>query len=133
VNVDIVRNGSAAFFASGDTSSLTEGFVWDLTNFEGWPDKAVYTGLDELNQFMTSWFEPFEDWRQEFDRLEDVGEDRVLGILHQHARLKGSSAEIDMRYAIVYTVVGGLAARADVYMPIERAFEAVGLAERSAG
>jgi hypothetical protein len=67
-NVDLVRDGMNAYIESGDTSRISGDFVWDLTNFENWPDKAIYSGLDEFNDFMGIWFEPFEEWRQDIER-----------------------------------------------------------------
>jgi ketosteroid isomerase-like protein len=131
-NADIVRDGLERFLADRDTSRLADDFVWDVTHFEGWPDKAVYRGVDEFNDFVAMWFEPFDEWRQEIEQVEDLGGDRVLAIAHQHARLKGSTAEVDLRYAIVYTVEGEHVTMGDVYVPVERAFEAVGLTDRRA-
>ena len=132
-NIDLIRDGMNAYIESGDTSRISEDFVWDMTNFENWPDKNVYTGLAEFNEFMAIWFDPFEEWRQDTERLEDLGGDRVLMIAHQHARLKGSTSEVDMRYGVIYDVAGDRATRAMVYQPAEGALEAAGLAEPAAG
>ena len=53
-------------------------------------------------------------------------------ILLQHGSLRGSSAEVEMRYGAVYTVNEGVILRADAYSPSERALEAVGLADQLA-
>jgi hypothetical protein len=63
----------------------------------------------------------------EAEELLDVGDGRVAVILHQHARLKGSTAEVDMRYGAIYTVVDGAIVRADAYSPAERALTAAGI------
>jgi hypothetical protein len=63
---------------------------------------------------------------------EDLGDDRVLLIAHQHARLKGSTAEVHLRYGVIYDVAGDRAIRAMVYQPAVGALKAAGLAEPAA-
>jgi ketosteroid isomerase-like protein len=127
-NVEIVRANLDEFIRTRSaTPQMSPDFVWDLTHYEGWPDKAVYAGVDEFSQFVDTWMEPFESWTMDVEELLDAGDARVVVILHQHARLKGSTGEVDMRYGAIYTVVDGAIVRADAYSPAERALEAVGL------
>jgi ketosteroid isomerase-like protein len=126
--VEIVRQNLEEFIRTpGMTSQMSPDFVWDLTNYEGWPDKAVYAGTDEFVGFVEMWMEPFDTWTMEAEQILDVGDGRVAVILRQHARLKGSTAEVDMRYGAIYTVVDGAVVRADAYSPAERALTAAGI------
>ena len=127
-NVAIVRANLEEFIRTRrPTPHMSADFVWDLTNYEGWPDKAVYAGQEEFVQFIDMWVEPFDSWTMEIERILDAGGDHVVVILLQHGRLKGSSAEVDMRYGAVYTVKEGVVLRADAYSPAERALTACGL------
>ncbi|MEA2271974.1 MAG: hypothetical protein QOI98_682 [Solirubrobacteraceae bacterium] len=126
-NVDVVRVGVERWVADRDTSWMSDDFVWDLTHYEGWPDKAVHRGLEEFNAFAETWFEPFEEWRQEIERIEELSDGRVLAVLHQYGRLRGSNAEVEMRYAIVFTVRDEKVAVGEAYMPVELALVAFAL------
>ena len=127
-NVEIVRANLEEFVRTRrPTPHMSPYFVWDLTNYEGWPDKAVYAGQAEWIQFVETWLEPFDSWTMEIERIADAGGDQVVVILLQRGRLKGSSAEVDMRYGSVYTVEAGVILRADAYSPAERALAACGL------
>jgi ketosteroid isomerase-like protein len=69
----------------------------------------------------------FDELRADADELIDAGEDRVVAVLHVIGRMKGSNADVDMRYAIVYTVRDGLIVRGREYATREQALEAAGL------
>jgi ketosteroid isomerase-like protein len=132
-NVETVRANLEEFIRTRrPTPHMSADFVWDLTNYEGWPDKAVYAGQAEWVQFVETWLEPFDTWTMDIERILAAGGDQVVVILLQHGRLKGSSAEVEMRYGAVYTVREGVILRADAYSPAERALEAFGLANRGA-
>jgi ketosteroid isomerase-like protein len=130
-NVEIVRENLEEFIrVSGATTHMSPDFVWDLTHYEGWPDKAVYAGVEEFNQFVEMWMEPFDSWTMDVEEILDGGGDQVVVILYQHGRLKGSTGQVDMRYGAIYTVVDGVVMRADAYSPAERALAAAGIEAR---
>jgi ketosteroid isomerase-like protein len=127
-NVDLVRTNLEEFAQTGrPTPQMSDEFVWDVSNYEGWPDRAVYEGIDEFKGFFAGWMEPFDAWTVEIEDIRAAGDDRVVVIMVQHGTLKGSTAKVDMRYGAVYTVQDGMIVRVDVYGPAERALEAVGL------
>ena len=50
-NVEIVRQLNAAFAGSEPhppSELLAPDAVWDMTTFEGWPDRGEYQGPDEF-------------------------------------------------------------------------------------
>jgi ketosteroid isomerase-like protein len=104
-------------------------YVWDMSNFEGWPGQREFTGLDGFYEFFAEWTEPYSEYDQEIQRLEDAGGDRVVAIMRQRARLRESDSWVDLHFALLYTFSEGLIQRTQVYAPPEEALEAAGLSE----
>ena len=46
--MEIVRNGFERYQATGEFADdiVTEDFVWDMSNFHGWPEQQVYAGAE---------------------------------------------------------------------------------------
>jgi ketosteroid isomerase-like protein len=103
--------------------------VWDLSAVAGWTGKTRYVGRDEFLEFLRDWVQPYEDWGYEVERLFDGDGDLVVAVLHQHGRLSGGEAQVEMSYGIVYTVRDRQVRHASVYASPEEALEAVGLRE----
>ncbi len=108
--------------------ATTEDFVWDTTQFEGWPDPREYLGIPGLTEFLRAWVEPYEDWRVEVEEIVDAG-DRVVALLRQLGRLRGSESEVEMRYGIVYSFRDRKISRAAPYATSKQALEAAGLSK----
>jgi ketosteroid isomerase-like protein len=127
-NVEIVAQFFADFRMGDELSDdVASDFVWDMSNASGWPDAPVYHGRAGFVEVLDTWAGAFEEWEQDVERMEEVGDGRVVAVARQRGRLKGSEAWTEMRYGVVYTVEGGLMRRADVYTPPEDALAAVGL------
>jgi ketosteroid isomerase-like protein len=99
--------------------------VWDVSRVE-FPDAASYSGRGELLGFTKDWGGEFEYERVEAEEVIDAG-DRVVTMVHQRGRGKASGIEIAQRYAMVWTLRDGRAARVDLYPTLEEAREAAGL------
>jgi ketosteroid isomerase-like protein len=129
-NVEIVRRGIAAFIESEPLSDFfASDLVWDMGTFSGWPGQSEFCGLDEFNDFLEAWIEPYEGWSYEVDDILDAGGNRVVVTVRQRGKPRGSGSWIDARFAIVYTIEGELIQRAQVYASADEALEAAGLAE----
>jgi ketosteroid isomerase-like protein len=85
-NVEIVREGYERFAATGEfvAELATDDFVWDMSNFHGWPEQQVYEGVDGAGTFLSEWMDAWEDWELELEALHDAG-DRVVALVHQRA------------------------------------------------
>jgi ketosteroid isomerase-like protein len=129
-NVEIVRIGYQRFLATGEFTDeiVTADFVWDMSNFHGWPEQQVYAGADGARTFLKDWTDAWEDWQLEVDALHDAG-DRVVALLRQHGRSKANGMPVEMSFAQVWTLRGGKEARMDMYSDPAEAFEATGLSE----
>jgi ketosteroid isomerase-like protein len=130
-NVEVVRRGFEAF-ADGGLDAMAE--FWD-------PDinwRAAEGAIDDVGEmhgrvavrrYVQDWLDTFDDSSVVVEELRDVGDDRVLAIHRAKARAKLSGVEIDLRYAVVYTLRAGRVVRAREYLSVDEALEAVGLRE----
>jgi ketosteroid isomerase-like protein len=86
-------------------------------------------GLPELAELWREWMEPWEVYWTEVEDFVDAGDDRVLVLLRDHGRLRGTDADVEMIGAAVWTVRDQKIARIDFYPDRDQALEAVGLRE----
>jgi len=91
-------------------------------------DVGLMEGPDAIRDYLRQWEETFEKGRAEAQELIDAG-DQVVAVVRGIGRMKDSDAEIDMRYAIVFTIRDGKIATGREYFTREQAIEAAGLAE----
>jgi len=127
-NVEIVRRGYEHFAATGEL--LADGthpdFVWDMSKFSGWPEQQIYEGIEGAESFMRDWLEAWDDWAVELASLHDAG-DKVVAVVRQHGRSKGTGVAVDMTFAQVWTITDGLQARMVMYADPAEALAAAGL------
>jgi ketosteroid isomerase-like protein len=127
-NVEIVRKVVAEFSGSRQISELVApDVVWDMGGFRGWLGQSEFLGVDGFWEFFGSWIEPYAEWDQQIERVLDGGRDRVVVLLYQHGRLRGSKSWVELHYGAVGTVENGAVQRMQVYASHEDALEAVGL------
>jgi len=129
-NVEIVRQYFPAYDRSG-LDGLTEFWHPDINwrAAEGaLDDVGLMEGPDALRDYLRQWEETFENGRMEAEELIDAG-DQVVALVRGIGRMKDSDAEIDLRYAIVFTIRDGKIATGREYFTREEAFKAAGLSE----
>src|SRR5947209_4953569 len=115
-NAEIVMRGYRHYIATGDflVEDIGDGYVWDMSTFAGWPEKQVYEGLEGAREFMRDWLEQWDDWS--FDVLDVASvEDRVLTVVRQRGRAKGSGVEAEMLFAQLWTLRDGKIVRVSMY------------------
>jgi hypothetical protein len=56
-NVEIVRHGVGQFAATREfpAERVTNDFVWDMSNFHGWPEQQIYEGAEGARTFLREW------------------------------------------------------------------------------
>jgi ketosteroid isomerase-like protein len=92
------------------------------------PEPGPFRGRDELDAFMRSYFDSFEEIRFELEDVVPGAEpDQVLVVLTLHTRGKGSGVEVDIRIGHVLTVQDGKVTRGRVYTDPDEARRAAGL------
>jgi hypothetical protein len=71
-----------------------------------------------------------DEWEQEIDDVLDAAGSRVVVVLHQRGRLRGTQDWVELlHYGQVHTVEEGLIRRVQLYATPEEALEAAGLRE----
>jgi ketosteroid isomerase-like protein len=129
-NVEIVRGAYERFATTGqlDADIATPDFVWDMSNFHGWPEKQFYDGVEGAQTFLGEWRAAWEEWTLEVDAFHDAGE-KVVALVRQCGRSKTAGMPVEMYFAQVWTVRAGKEARMEMYSDPPEALKAVGLAE----
>ncbi|HSJ18605.1 MAG TPA: nuclear transport factor 2 family protein, partial [Solirubrobacterales bacterium] len=88
------------------------------------PDADVYRGRDALRAFLEEFLESWDRFHQEVEEVVVVG-DRAALMIHLTARGRGSGAEVNARYAHVWTLRDGLGVRVDAYYDRDAALRAI--------
>ncbi len=86
-------------------------------------------GLQELAKAWREWMRPFEAFWTEVEGFLDVDDDRVLVLIRDHARPRGTDAEIESVGCNLWTLREGKIARIDFYPTRSQGLEAAGLRE----
>jgi ketosteroid isomerase-like protein len=129
-NVEIVRQYFPAYDRDG-VDGLAEFWHPDINwrAAEGaLDDVGLMEGPDAIRNYLRQWEETFAEGRMEVEELIDAG-DQVVAVVRGIGRMKDSDAELDMRYAIVFTTRDGQIASGREYFTREQALEAAGLSE----
>ena len=122
-----------AAFNRGDLDAFLDEYWTDDIDFravEGAPDDhGPIRGKDALRAHWQDWLDTFDDFRQEFVEIVDVGEEEFIGVIRISGRAKLSGVETDLSYATLYTLRDGKIARGREYWTREEALKAAGLSE----
>ncbi len=129
-NVELVRLGYEQFRATGRFPGeiASPDFVWDMSNFHGWPERQAYEGIAGAEAFLRDWTAAWEDWELELDALQDAG-NRVIGLVRQRGRSRSAGMLVEMSFAQVWTVRDGKETRMEMFSDRDEALRAVGLTE----
>jgi hypothetical protein len=130
-NVEIVRELLTEFATTHKAVArlTTPDSVWDMGTFRGWPDVPEYVGPDGFDEFFAKWTDPYDDWDMDLDDLRDAGGDRVLAIVTQRGRLRGTADWVELHFGLIFTVFEGLVKRTEGFATCAEALEAAGLRE----
>jgi ketosteroid isomerase-like protein len=88
------------------------------------PDTGVFKGRGAVRRFLEDFLESWQEFHQELEEVVVEG-DRAALMIHLTARGRGSGAQVDARYAHVWTVRDGRAVRVDAYDDREAALRAI--------
>ncbi len=86
-------------------------------------------GLQALAEAWWEWMQPFEIFRTEVEGFIDVDDDRVLVLIRDHTRPRGTDAEIESVGCNLWTLRNGRITRIDFYPTRSQGLEAAGLRE----
>ena len=132
-NVELIRTAYDAF-NRGDFEWLLERTSPEIefnTRAEAPDLPRAIRGKSEIRRLFSEWFVgPWEGGlRQEVERIHDLGDDRVLGLVTFRGRGKGSGIDVEVRYAHIFTLRNGIVTHIEGFLSWERALEAAGLSE----
>jgi uncharacterized protein len=88
------------------------------------PDAGVYLGREAIRAFLTEFLDSWESFDQEIVETREAGE-RVAVFIHLAAVGRGSSVEVDARYAHVWTMREGQGIRVDAFYERDEALAAI--------
>jgi ketosteroid isomerase-like protein len=130
-NVEIVRDLFEAW-NRGDLADVQK-FIsvdWEWRTAQKFPGvEAVYRGKDGFARFWTTFREPWESILVDVERVEDLGDHRVLVLITFYGKGKDSGVDVTTQYANVTTIRDEMVVHTVGYADWRSALEAVGLRE----
>jgi ketosteroid isomerase-like protein len=131
-NVEVIRAGYDAISREGPDAArrfMHPDIVLEMP--QGLIDAGSYHGREALMRVWHAYFDEFEEFRWDVERLFGV-EDRVFLRVRERGRGRQSGAEVDWQRWWVYTVRDGLIVRAQFHLDEASALDAVGTGEDAA-
>jgi ketosteroid isomerase-like protein len=106
----------------GAMAVLAEDAEWHES--EVLPDTGVYLGRDAIRAFLRHFLGSWERFHQTVDEVREQ-DDRLLVLIHLEATGRGSAADVDARYAHLWTVADGRGVRVDAFYDRDEALAAL--------
>lgn len=88
------------------------------------PEPQVHRGRAAIVAFLTDFLAQWERFEQEIAETR-VAADRIAVFIHLTATGRGSTAEVDARYAHIWTMRDGKGVRVDAYYELDEARAAI--------
>jgi ketosteroid isomerase-like protein len=129
-NVELVRQGYEAW-NRGDLEWLLDPSTADseFRTARLFPDTdAVYRGQEGFRKFWNTFREPWETFLIEVERLEPIGDDRVLALLWFHGSGR-QGVEVTLKFANLFTLEDQMVHHLVNFADWQEALEAAGLSE----
>ena len=82
---------------------------------------AIYEGPEAIREYLGEWFGFFQEPHLEFEEITDLGHGIVFTTCLLTAGMKGSSGELQVRYATVTEWIDGLVTRVAAYNDTDEA------------
>src|SRR5262245_19452292 len=132
-NVEFVREAIEAFRsgmergdpgAAFDLESASDDLELITMPVEG---RTVWRGREGWVEFIRVWTEEFDDWSLQIERQIDLGDDRVLSLMHQSGTGKRSGVPVAVHFGQIHELKDGRVVRVRVYTSHAEALEAAGL------
>jgi ketosteroid isomerase-like protein len=100
---------------------------YEFDNTELWPDVVGVLGFDAAQDTMREYWETFDAYRVEIEEVIHADAGRVVNVVRDGGRMRGTDAEVWNRFIHVWTIRGERIARLSVHTDRTRALEAAGL------
>jgi ketosteroid isomerase-like protein len=102
---------------------------YEFDNTELWPDVVEVLGFTAAQEVMREYWETFEAYHVEIDEVIYADEGRVVDVVRDGGRMKGTDTEVSNRFIHVWTLRDGRIVRLSVHTDRNRALEAAGLSK----
>jgi uncharacterized protein len=102
---------------------------YEFDNTELWPDVVEVLGFTAAQDAMREYWETFDAYRVEIDEVIHTDEGRVVNVVRDGGRMKGTDTEVWNRFIHVWTLRDGRIVRLSVHADRSRALEVAGLSE----
>lgn len=125
-NAELVGRHMEAYL-TGDFEGALAAYSPDVVcDVSARPEGQVYSGRAGIVEAFRVWRGTWENWTGEIEEIIDAG-DRVLMVLHESGRGKGSGVPVEQRTFFVYALRDGMIVRVTVLIDELQAREAAGL------
>jgi ketosteroid isomerase-like protein len=102
---------------------------YEFDNTELWPDVAEVLGFEAAQTAMREYWKTFEAYRVEIEEVIYADDGRVVDLVRDGGRMRGTDAEVWNHFLHVWTLRDGRIVRLSVHTDRNRALEAAGLSE----
>jgi ketosteroid isomerase-like protein len=134
-NVEIVRRAIDALVSAGyDPSNVADFFEfvdpeveYDISRTN--PETTIYHGRDGVSEALQQWLDTWDDFEAEALEFIDAGRDRVVTVIRERGKLKGSDAWVEHTRGAVWAVRDHRIVRYEEHQDRSQALEAAGLSE----
>jgi ketosteroid isomerase-like protein len=130
-NVGVVRDSLKAL-DDGGVGAIAEFWHPEISwrAIEGaLDDVGDMEGIEAARLYVQDWLDTFDDFSVVPEELLDIDDDRVIAIQRASGRAKLSGIETQLRYAVLYALLGGRIVRYREYADRREALVAVDPAE----
>jgi ketosteroid isomerase-like protein len=128
-NVETVRRVYEGVNARLETPRELFDPAYEFDNTELWPDVGGVLGFEAAQEAMREYWETFEAYRVEIEEVIYADEGRVVNVVRDGGRMRGTDAEVWNRFFHVWTLRDGRIVRLSVHTDRNRSLEAAGLSE----
>jgi ketosteroid isomerase-like protein len=102
---------------------------YEFDNTELWPDVVEVLGFEAAQKTMREYWETFDAYRVEIEEVIHADDGRVVNVVRDGGRMRGTDAEVRNRFFHVWTFRDGRIVRLSVHTDRSRALEVAGLSE----
>jgi ketosteroid isomerase-like protein len=134
-NVEIVRRALDGFLSAGYDLGKVEDFFevadpgieFDISRTN--PETQVYRGRDGIIEALEQWIGTWDAYEADALELIDMAPERVVTVIRERGRLKGSDAWVEHTRGAVWTIKDQRITRYEEHPDRAKALEAAGLKE----
>ena len=102
---------------------------YEFDNTEFWPDVVEVLGFEAAQEKMREYWETFEAYHVELEEVIYADEGRVVNVVRDGGRMRGTDAEVWNRFFHLWTFRDRRIVRLSIHTDRNRALEVAGLSE----